>query len=115
MNKYKLLFLVGSSLFIGFIWGQALGPTGPHKLYWDEQERLEDAIMQNRQQDYAAPEIPTGKYDEMASVDIIRNGDDIWIVDHCTKDLIFEYNRFKKADREAWIEYEDLLEEAENK
>lgn len=51
----------------------------------------------------------------MASVDVIRNGDDIWIVDHYSGHLIFEYNRLKQADREAFGEYEDLVTEIQQK
>jgi len=44
-------------------------------------------------------------------VNIIQNKDDIWVVEHKTGHLIFEYNRFKEADKEAFGEYVDLLEE----
>ena len=37
-------------------------------------------------------------------VDIIQNKDDIWIVEHKTGHLIFEYNRFKEADKETFGE-----------
>ena len=47
----------------------------------------------------------------MVPVDVIQNKDDIWIVEHKTGHLIFEYNRFKEADKEAFGEYEDLLVE----
>lgn len=33
------------------------------------------------------------------------------VVEHKTGRLIFEYNRFKEADKEAFKEYEDLLTE----
>jgi len=96
------LLLAGFALFVGFIWGQAYGPAGPN----NEPE--------NKLQNYSAPVVPVGEYNEIISVDIIRNNSDIWVVDHYTGALIFEYNRFKPADKEAWQEYEDLLGEVQN-
>jgi hypothetical protein len=49
---------------------------------------------------------------DIVTVDIIKEGDDILIYEHYSKELVFEYNRFKEADKEAWQEYEDLLVEA---
>ena len=60
---------------------------------------------------YSDPEIPKGRYERMVSVDVIQNKDDIWVVEHKTGHLIFEYNRFKDVDKEAFGEYEDLLVE----
>ncbi|KPK41680.1 MAG: hypothetical protein AMJ78_04855 [Omnitrophica WOR_2 bacterium SM23_29] len=87
----KLLFFVSLSLITGFIWGRVLSPDIP--------------------QHYSNPQVPIKQYDQMVTVDVIRNGDDIWIVKHKTGHLIFEYNRFKEADKEAFGEYEGLLEE----
>jgi hypothetical protein len=63
------------------------------------------------QHQYTYAEIPKGKYSRMVPVDVIQNKDDIWIVEHKTGHLIFGYNRFKEADKEAFGEYEDLLVE----
>ncbi len=52
---------------------------------------------------------------DIVTVDVVKEGDDILIYEHYSKDLIFEYNRFKEADKEAWQEYEDLLIEAGSK
>jgi len=99
MNISKLLILMGFSLFVGIICGQASVPAGPNN---EPEDKL---------QNYSAPEVPVGEYNEIVSVDIIRNNSDIWVVDHYTGALIFEYNRFKEADKGAWQEYEDLLGE----
>ena len=113
MKIQGVLLLMGFILFVGFIWGKAFEPAGPHNILesniWDELFYSDNS--DNRQQNYSATEIPIGEYDEMASVDVIRNGSDIWVVDHYTGALIFEYNRFKEADKEAWQEYGDLLGE----
>jgi len=37
-------------------------------------------------------------------VNIIQNKDDIWVVEQKTGHLIFEYNRFKETDKEAFEE-----------
>jgi len=102
-TKSGTLLLMGFILFVGFIWGRAFDPAGPCN---EPKDRL---------QNYSGPEVPIGEYDEMVSVDVIRNSDDIWVVNHYTGDLIFEYNRFKEADKEAWQEYEDLLIEVGSK
>ena len=52
---------------------------------------------------------------DIVTVDIIREGDDILIYEHCSGELVFEYNRLKEADKEAWIEYNDLLIEVRGK
>lgn len=90
----KLLFFVGLSLITGFVWGQMFAPivTKPEKA-----------------QCYTDPQIPIGQFDKMVSIDIIKNGDDIWVVNHYSGHLIFEYNRFKKADQNAFKEYDNLL------
>ncbi len=92
MNKAKLFLFVGLSLATGFIWGLVLFPI--------------------ISQCHLGPKMPLGQYDQMVSVDIIKNGDDIWVVDHKTGRLIFEYNRFKEVDKEAFGEYEGLVIEA---
>jgi hypothetical protein len=51
----------------------------------------------------------------VVTVDIIKEGDDILIYEHYSGELVFEYNRFKEADKEAWQEYEDLLIEVRGK
>lgn len=91
MNKAKLFLFVGLSLVTGFIWGSVISP------YMSKH--------------CSGPRMPIGQYDQMVTVDVVRNGDDIWIVDHKTGYLIFEYNRFKEADKEAFGEYEGLLTE----
>ena len=48
------------------------------------------------------------------TVDIIKEDDDIWIVEHYSGELVFEYNRFKDVDKEAFEEYSDLLIEAQS-
>lgn len=91
MKLKKLLLFIGLSLVTGFVGGGVF--------YGD--------ILQH----YSDPEIPIGLYDEIVSVDVIRCGDDIWIAEHYSGHLIFEYNRFKEADKEVFGEYEDLLVE----
>ena len=103
MKTRKLLLIAGACLVGGFIWGQVFSNAGPH------------ITSRAKTQNYSAPEIPVGVYDEMVSIDVIRNGDDIWVVDHYTGALIFEYNRLKEADIGAWAEYEDLLIEVRGK
>lgn len=95
----KLLIFVGLSLMTGFIWGQVLAPAVPHP---------------DLAQHYTDPQIPIRQFDEMASVDVIRNGDDIWVVEHYSGHLIFEYNRFKEQDKEAFGEYEGVLGEVKD-
>ncbi len=95
MNKAKLFLFVGLSLATGFIWGLVFSPD----------------ILQC----HLGPKTPFGQHEQMVSVDVIGNGDDIWIVEHRTGRLIFEYNRFKEADKEAFGEYEGLLAEALSK
>lgn len=95
MNKVKLFLFVGLSLVTGFIWGLVFCPIIP--------------------QCHLGPKMPLGQYDQMVTVNVIRNGDNIWIIDHKTGHLIFEYNRFKEADKEAFGEYEGLLAEALNR
>jgi hypothetical protein len=96
MGKVKLLIFVGLALITGFIWGYAFAP-------------------EDIPQHYSDPEIPIGQYDEIVSVDAIRNGDDIWIVEHYSGRLIFEYSRFEEADKEIFKEYKDLLIEVASK
>jgi hypothetical protein len=52
---------------------------------------------------------------DIVTVDVVKEGDDILIYEHYSKDLVFEYNRVKEADKEAWQEYEDLLIEVGGK
>ena len=92
MEMKKLWLFIGVSFIAGFIWGGVIKDILPHQ--------------------YSDLEIPKGRYERMVSVDVIQNKDDIWVVEHKTGHLIFEYNRFKDVDKEAFGEYEDLLEEA---
>ena len=91
MEIKKLWLFIGVSFIAGFIWGGVIKDILPHQ--------------------YTDPEIPKGIYERMVSVDVIQNKDDIWVVEHKTGHLIFEYNRFKDVDKEAFGEYEDLLVE----
>lgn len=91
MKLKKLWLFIGVSFIAGFIWGGVIKDILPHQ--------------------YVDPEIPKGKYERMVSVDVIQNKDNIWIVEYKTGHLIFEYSRFKQADKEAFGEYEDLLVE----
>lgn len=84
MQINKLLFFVGLSLITGFIWGMAFHVGDPRRI---------------------------GQYDQMASIDIVEKGNNIWIIDHKTGQLIFEYNRFKEADKVTFKEYDDLLKD----
>ena len=38
-------------------------------------------------------QIPVGKYDELVSIDIMKSGDDIWVVDHQSEHLIAEVSK----------------------
>ena len=91
MEIKKLWLFVGVSFIAGFVWGGVIKDILPHQ--------------------YTDPEIPKGRYERIVSVDVIQNKDDIWVVEHKTGHLIFEYNRFKDVDKEAFGEYEDLLVE----
>lgn len=94
MRLKKLWLFIGVSFIAGFIWGGVFKDILPHQ--------------------YLDPQIPKGKYETMITVDVIQDKDDIWIVEHKTGHLIFEYNRFKEVDKEAFKEYEDLLIEAKS-
>jgi hypothetical protein len=63
----------------------------------------------------AVPGPAPGINPDMVTVDVVKEGDDILIYEHYSKNLVFEYNRFKEADKEAWAEYEDLLIEVRDK
>jgi hypothetical protein len=91
MEMKKLWLFIGVSFIAGFIWGGVFKDILPKQ--------------------YLDPEMPTGEYKRMATIDVIQNDDDIWIVEHKTGHLIFEYNRFKEVDKEAFGEYEDFLVE----
>lgn len=65
MQIGKLLFFVILSFITGFIWGLVFCSIIP--------------------QCHLGPKMPLGQYDQMVSVDVIRNGDDIWIFDHKTR------------------------------
>jgi hypothetical protein len=43
------------------------------------------------------------------TVDIVKEGDEILIYEHYTGDLVFEYNKNKEVNKEAYREYEDLM------
>ena len=89
MEIKKLWLFIGTSFVTGFIWGRVSYIDLP--------------------QHYSDPQTPVGQYDQMVTVDVIKNGDDIWITDHKTGYLIFEYNRFKEADKKVFKEYKGLL------
>lgn len=89
MEIKKLWLFIGISFIAGFVWGGVIKDILPHQ--------------------YLDPEIPTGKHERMVTVDIIQNKDDIWIAEHNTGHLIFEYNRFKEMDKEAFKEFNDVL------
>ncbi len=89
MRIGKLLFFVILSFIAGFIWGLVFSLVMP--------------------QYHLGPKTSLERYDQMVTVEVIRNGNNIWIVEHKTGQLIFEYNRFKEADKGAFTEYEDLL------
>jgi hypothetical protein len=46
---------------------------------------------------------------DVVTVDVVREGDDILIYEHYSRELVFEYNRLKEADKEAWQEFNDVL------
>ncbi len=46
-----------------------------------------------------------------ATVDVVREGNEILIYEHYSGELVFEYSKDKAADKEAFKEYVDLLEE----
>ena len=45
-------------------------------------------------------------------VDIVKEGDEILIYEHYTGELIFEYDKNKEVDKEAYKEFEEVWEEA---
>jgi hypothetical protein len=47
-------------------------------------------------------------------VDIVKEGDEILIYEHYTRELIFEYNKNKEVDKEAYREFEEVWEEIRN-
>jgi len=44
-------------------------------------------------------------------VDIVKEGDEILIYEHYTGELIFEYNKNKEVDKEAYKEFKEVWEE----
>jgi len=40
-------------------------------------------------------------------VDIVKEGDEILIYEHYTGELVFEYNKNKEVDKEAYREFEE--------
>ena len=46
------------------------------------------------------------------TVDIVKEGDEILIYEHYTGELIFEYNKNKEVDKEAYREFEEVWEES---
>ena len=44
-------------------------------------------------------------------VDIVKEEDEILIYEHYTGELVFEYNRNKEVDKEAYREFEEVWEE----
>ena len=47
-------------------------------------------------------------------VDIVKEGDEILIYEHYTGELIFEYNKNKEVDKEAFREFEEIWEEVKS-
>lgn len=45
------------------------------------------------------------------TVDIVKEGDEIDIYEHYSKQLVFEYSKNKEVDRKAFEEYSELLKE----
>ncbi|RKX91884.1 MAG: hypothetical protein DRP84_10875 [Spirochaetes bacterium] len=45
-------------------------------------------------------------------VDIVKEEDEILIYEHYTGELIFEYNKNKEVDKEAYREFEEVWEES---
>jgi len=48
-------------------------------------------------------------------VDIVKEGDEILIYEHYSGELIFEYNKNKEVDKEAYKEFEEVWEEVKTK
>lgn len=90
MSIKKLWLFVILSFITGLIWGRVF--CNAHSKYYLDPELIEN-------------------YDDIAAIYVIRNGDDISLIAQETGELIFEFNRFKEADKESFKEYEDLLEE----
>jgi len=44
-------------------------------------------------------------------VDIVKEGDEILIYERYSGEFVFEYNKNKRVDKEAFREYNDLLKE----
>ncbi len=44
-------------------------------------------------------------------VDIVKDGNEILIYEHYTGELIFEYNKNKEVDKEAYKEFKEVWEE----
>lgn len=47
-------------------------------------------------------------------VDIVKEGDEILIYEHYSGELIFEYNKNKEVDKEAYREFEEVWEEVKD-
>lgn len=89
MGISKLWLFIGISFIAGFIWGRIFSADLP--------------------QHYLGPRIPIGGDEQMVSLDILRDKDNIRIIDQETGQLIFEYNRYKEADKDAFREFEAVL------
>lgn len=89
MGISKLWLFIGLSFIAGFIWGLIFSA--------------------DLRQHYPMPKIPIGGDEQMVSLDILRNKDNIRIIDQETGQLIFEYNRYKEADKDAFREFEAVL------
>jgi len=44
----------------------------------------------------------------------LKEGDEILIYEHYTGELVFEYNKDKEVDKEAYREFEEVWEEIES-
>jgi len=70
------------------------------------------SLSRDKIQNYTDPQIPVGVYGELVSVDVVRSGGDIWIVDHKSGHLIFELDEKKETDKKNFKVFEELLLEA---
>ncbi|MEK6564203.1 MAG: hypothetical protein AABZ65_04150 [Candidatus Omnitrophota bacterium] len=89
MRISKLWLFIMISFIAGFVWG-----------------RVSTADLPQR---YPETRIAIGGDEQMVSLDILRDKDNIRIIDQETGQLIFEYNRYKETDRGAFREFEAVL------
>ena len=51
------------------------------------------------------------KNPDIVTVDIVKEEDEILIYEHYSGELVFEYNKDKGVDKEAYREFEDMWKE----